>query len=160
MNKFLLTVIPCCALVLAAQAQQRPVLTEKDYERAESFLSYGTEPLIDNNGVRPEWLAGDKFWYRNLNAQGSEFILVDPAKGTRKQAFDHGKLATALSAATGKQYTGSMLPFQSISFSADGNSVVFNADGKQWSCDLNTYKVAEDNSTPAAGARGRGRRGL
>ncbi|WP_258137061.1 S9 family peptidase [Mucilaginibacter phenanthrenivorans] len=157
MNKFLLTAIPC-ALVLCAHAQQGPPLTTKDYERAESRLSYGVEPLIDNNGVRPEWLAGDKFWYRTLTATGSEFILVDPTKGTRSPAFDQQKLAAALSTATGKQYTANMLPFQSITFSADGKSIVFEADGKQWSADLSNYKVAEDTSPAGARARG-GRRG-
>jgi len=157
MNKFLLTVIPC-ALVLSAHAQQGPPLTAKDYERAESFLSYGTEPFIDNNNVRPEWLAADRFWYRNLTAQGSEFILVDPAKHSRVAAFDQQKLAAALSAATGKQYTAAMLPFTSFTFSADGKSIIFEVDGKQWSADLGTYKVAESNSATASTAGGRGGR--
>ncbi|MCR8558090.1 S9 family peptidase [Mucilaginibacter sp. BJC16-A38] len=51
-----------------------------------------------------------------------------------------------------------MLPFQSITFSADGKSIVFEADGKQWSADLSNYKVAEDTSPAGARARG-GRRG-
>ncbi|SHM43859.1 S9 family peptidase [Mucilaginibacter sp. OK098] len=157
MNKFLLTVIPC-ALVLSVHAQQGPPLTAKDYERAESRLSYGTEPFIDNNNVRPEWLAADRFWYRNLTAQGSEFILVDPAKHSRVAAFDQQKLAAALSTATGKQYTAAILPFTSFTFSADGKSIIFEADGKQWSADLGTYKVAESNSAAASTNAGRGGR--
>ncbi|MGZ3872713.1 MAG: DPP IV N-terminal domain-containing protein [Mucilaginibacter sp.] len=158
MNKFLLTVIPC-VWVLSASAQQGPPLTAKDYERAESFLSYNTEPLIDNNSVRPEWLAGDRFWYRKLTAQGSEFILVDPAKGTRRAAFDQQKLAAVLSTATGKPYTADMLPFQSISFSADGRAVIFNADGKQWAYDLAAGKITEDNSSASPSKVPGGRRG-
>ena len=157
MNKFLLTVIPC-ALVLSVHAQQGPPLTAKDYERAESRLSYGTEPFIDNNNVRPEWLTGDRFWYRNLTAQGSEFILVDPAKHSRVAAFDQQKLAAGLSAATGKQYTAALLPFTSFTFSADGKSIIFEVDGKQWSADLGTYKVAESNSAAANSTGGRGGR--
>ena len=80
MNKFLLGAIPLvCALAASAQQQNAP-LTTKDYERAESMLSYGTEPYIDHASVRPNWIAGDKFWYRVLTANGSEFIVVDPAK--------------------------------------------------------------------------------
>jgi len=157
MNKILLAVIPC-ALVLSAHAQQGPPLTANDYERAESRLSYGTEPFIDNNNVRPEWLPGDRFWYRNLTAQGSEFILVDPAKHSRVAAFDQQKLAAALSTATGKQYTASMLPFTSFTFSADGKSIIFEADGKQWSADLGNYKVSENNSPMASPTAGRGGR--
>ncbi|ASU33387.1 S9 family peptidase [Mucilaginibacter xinganensis] len=159
MNKFLLAVIPC-AFVFSAHAQQGTPLTAKDYERAESFLSYGTEPLIDNNNVRPEWLDGDRFWYRSLTAQGSEFILVDPAKHSRVAAFDQQKLAAGLSTATGKQYSAAMLPFTSFTFSGDGKSIVFEAAGKQWAADLASYKVAEDNSAAANSGRNRaGRRG-
>lgn len=157
MNKFLLAALPC-ALAFSVNAQQGAPLTAKDYERAESFLSYGTEPLVDNNGVRPEWLPNGTFWYRNLGAHGAEFFLVNPAKGTRTAAFDHQKLAAALSKTAGTEYTGTTLPFNSISYSADGKSVIFEANGKQWAADLDTYKITEDNSAVAGGGRGRGGR--
>ena len=157
MNKFLLTAVSF-SMALAANAQQ---VSTADYQRAESFLSYNTEPLIDNANVRPNWLPGDKFWYRNLTAQGSEFILVDPVKKSRGAAFDQQKLAAALSTAAGAQYQPFMLPFQSFSYSADGKAIVFRADGKQWKCDLQTYQVTADASkvNEAEGGIGSGRRG-
>ncbi|MBS1521499.1 MAG: DPP IV N-terminal domain-containing protein [Bacteroidetes bacterium] len=158
MNKLLLA-MPFLALVVTANAQQGPQLTAKDYEHAEKFLSYNTTPLIDHENVNAVWFDGDKFWYRVLTAKGSEFILVDPAKKTRAAAFDQQKLAASLSKAVGKQYEADMLPFNSISFSADGKSVIFEADGKQWSCNLQTYDCKPDDSHPKAGKeRARGRR--
>ncbi|RKR83734.1 dipeptidyl aminopeptidase/acylaminoacyl peptidase [Mucilaginibacter gracilis] len=159
MNKKLLAALPL-ALAFAAHAQQGN-LTTQDYQRAESMMTYNTEPFIDRASVRPTWLANDKFWYRVLTAQGSEFMLVDPAKGTRAAAFDHQKLAASLSAAAGKKYEAAMLPFQSFSFSTDDKAIIFQADDKQWKCDLQTYAVTEDNSQPASGMRGAagGRRG-
>jgi dipeptidyl aminopeptidase/acylaminoacyl peptidase len=157
MNKFLLTAMSL-GLAVAANAQQGATLTAKDYEHAESFLTYNTEPLIDNAAVRPNWLPGDKFWYRNLTAQGSEFILVDPAKKSRAAAFDQQKLAAALSAASGKKYEANMLPFQTISFSADGKDVIFRADGKQWKYDTQTGQVAADSSPVHETAGGGGGR--
>ncbi len=153
MNKFLFTAIPF-ALALTANAQQGGTLTTKDYEHAESFLSYGTEPLIDHGVVRPNWLPGDRFWFRDLNSRGSEFILVDRAKKSISGVFDQGKLAAALSAATGKQYEGLMLPFESFSFSADEQSVIFRADGKQWKCDLKSYQLAPDTERVRSSAGG------
>src|ERR1700743_2946339 len=147
MNKLFLS-LPFLALATAVTAQQSPQLTAKDYEHAESFLNYNTEQLVDHNGVRPEWFSGDKFWYRSLTAHGSEFIVVDPAKKTRAAAFDQQKLAASLSSATGKKYEADMLPFQSFSYSADEKSIIFEADGKHWNCDLQTYKCTEDNSAP------------
>ena len=145
MNKFLLTTLSF-ALALTANAQQGAVLTAKDYEHAESMLTYNTEPLIDNGAVRPNWLPGDRFWYRNLSAKGSEFILVDPAKKSRSAVFDQQKLASALSTASGKSYEALMLPFQSFSFSEDGRSIIFKADGKQWKCDITSYQLTPDSS--------------
>jgi hypothetical protein len=145
MNRYLLTVT-AFALALSANAQQNAPVTAKDYEHAESFLSYNTDPFIDRSSVRPNWLAGDKFWYRVSTAQGNEFILVDPVKKTRTAAFDSQKLADALSAAAGKKYDANKLPFQSISYTADGKSVLFTADGKKWSYNPQTNQVTEDTS--------------
>ena len=93
MKKVFFSSIACVA-ILASQAQQK--LTEKDYQRAESFLSYSTQKYIDHSFSFPNWLPGDRFWYRTLTPNGSEFIMVDPAKGTRTSAFDAQKLAAKL----------------------------------------------------------------
>jgi len=153
MNKLLFTAAAILAS-FAVSAQQGPVLTDKDYARAESFLSYNTEPLIDHAVVRPNWLPGDKFWFRDLDAHGSEFILVDPAKKAISGVFDQSKLAAALSTATGKQYQGLMLPFETFFYSADGKAVVFRADGKQWRCDLQSYQCVPDTEKMARNAEG------
>ncbi|MEO9020726.1 MAG: DPP IV N-terminal domain-containing protein [Ginsengibacter sp.] len=130
---------------LNALAQQPRDLTTEDYAHAESLLSYNTQKYIDHPNVRANWISDDKFWYRDADSKGSEFILVDAAKGKRSGAFDQQKLAASLSAATGKTYQPEMLPFQSFSYSADGKSVHFRANGKQWNCDLKNYKCTRVN---------------
>ena len=159
MNKYLLS-ITTVAFALTANAQQGNTLTEKDYAHAESFMSYNTEQLVDHGRITPNWISGDKFWYRVLTAQGSEFILVDPVKKTRAAAFDQQKLAAALSTASGKTYEGNNLPFRSLSFAADDKSISFAVDGKSWKCDLQGYQVTPDNATVSSPRVGRaGRRG-
>ncbi|NCD70708.1 S9 family peptidase [Mucilaginibacter agri] len=158
MNKFLLTALASAA-VLAAHAQQGTALSASDYARAESMLSYNTEPFIDHSSVRPNWLPGDKFWFRDLNAKGSEFLLVNPATGARSAAFDQQKVADALSAADGKKYTALMLPFQTINYTADGKAIIFKVGDKQWKCDLTSYQLTEDHSKIET-AGGRGGRGM
>ncbi|MDP4261772.1 MAG: DPP IV N-terminal domain-containing protein [Bacteroidota bacterium] len=145
MNRFLLT-FTSSVIISFAYAQQDNSLTAKDYQHAESLMGYNTQQFIDRGSVNPNWLEGDKFWYRTLTPQGSEFILVDAAKGTRGPAFDQQKLATALSSATGRSYSAPMLPFQSFSYSPDGNSIIFRADNKQWKYDLKNNTVANDTS--------------
>jgi len=159
MNKFLLTAFSF-AVTAAASAQQTRVLTANDYQHAESFLSYNTQPLVDHDGVRANWLAGDRFWYRVLTPTGSEFMLVNPAAKSRVAAFDQQKLASALSGATGQSYTASMLPFQTIGFAAGGD-ITFQADGKRWKYDNKSNQLSADTSraTSAERQQGQGRGG-
>lgn len=152
MNKFLLLIFPV-AIASVANAQ-RTVLTSKDYAKAEQFLTYNTEPLVDRASIRPNWLPNGQFWYRILTPQGSKFMLIDPAKKTRHAAFDQQKLAASLSAVTGKTYSAQMLPFRTFVFSADQQTIIFQADGKQWKCDLQTYSITPDNSAMAQATTG------
>jgi dienelactone hydrolase len=147
MRKFLLSAA-MFAFAFAVHAQQ--VLTAKDYERAEKFMSYHTEPFIDAGTVRPNWFGAEKFWYLSATATKNEFILVDPVKKTRVPAFDHQKLAAALSAVTGNTYNADKLPFQSIAFSADEKFVLFTADTKKMKYDLASGQVSADEGIAAA----------
>ena len=159
MKKFLFTILYCSSILLT-NAQPVNSLTTKDYENAERFMSYNTQSFIDHGSVFPNWLPGDKFWYRRLTAEGSEFILVDPAKGTRMAAFDQQKIAAAISLATSKKYTASMLPFQSFSYSPDAKSITFQADGKKWKCDLQNYSCSKDSAQAEQQGSGQGRGGF
>jgi len=146
MKNFVLT-FSLLVCLFNTYAQQNDSLPAKDYEHAERFLSYSTQQFVDNGKVDAHWLPGDRFWYRNLTAQGSEFILVDPVKGARAAAFDQQKLPDAISKATGKKYEPYMLPFKTFSFSGDEEYIIFKADGKQWKCNLHTYECSADSST-------------
>lgn len=119
-------------------------VTVADYNRAEQMLSANASQKIDYASVRANWFGNDKFWYRVLTPTGSKFMLVDAAKGKRTEAFDHYKLASALSSATGKNYSADMLPFRSISYTDDGKSLVFTTGNKQWKADLGTYTITDD----------------
>lgn len=133
------------AFAFAANAQQS--VTAKDYERAEKFMSYNTDPLIDGGNVRPNWLAGDQFWYLMTSSKKNEFILVDPDKKSRVAAFDHQKLADALSTTTGTKYDAMKLPFQAVVFSPDGKSLSFTVDAKRWKYDLQSNQISREEST-------------
>jgi dipeptidyl aminopeptidase/acylaminoacyl peptidase len=127
-------------------AQQGAVLGTQDYQHAENFLAYNTEALVDHGSVSPNWLSGDRFWYRILTAQGSEFILVDPVKGSRTEAFDQKKLAAALSTVNGKTVDPYHLPFRSFRYSADGRIILFRSDTKRWKYDLQNDQIKSDTT--------------
>ena len=143
--KLSLITITCFLFAQSTYAQYPDSVTAKDYANAEQYLFYNTQKYIDYDIGWPNWMHGDKFWYRILTPQGSQFILVDPSKGSRSVAFNQAKLASALSAATGKQYTEWALSFRTIDYAGDGNSIIFEANGKRWKADLKTYAIAPDN---------------
>jgi dipeptidyl-peptidase 4 len=155
----ILAVALVCALPAAAQPPR--AVTAADYARAEKLLGPTVNPLVIGGSVSANWLADERFWYRNTTLAGSEFILVDPAKRTRAPAFDHVKLAAALSAAAGEKYSADQLPFQSIELSADGNTVSFDAGTRRWSCDVQGTKCTSTGAAagPRAGSGGGGRGG-
>lgn len=127
----------------AAQQQDKKKLTAEDYAHAEKFLSKFTSPLVFSASVRPNWIAENSFWYRNTIPEGYEFVLVDTKKKQRKRAFNHQKLASALSQAVGKEYEPFKLPFQSFEFSQNREALVFSVDSRQY-----TYRIKKNICTP------------
>ena len=156
----------CLAVARGAEAQQMAggaaAMTTADYARAEKFVGYNTTPLVYRAGVRANWLADERFWYRVTTPEGSEFVMVDAAKGTRAPAFDQAKLATALSAATGEKYDATHLPFMDFEFSADGGAIIVSVHGRRLQCDLHALtcgaapNAGRGETSPAGGRGGRG----
>ena len=125
-------------------------LSRKDYERAAGYLAQGLQKYVYNTSLRPNWLEGDRFWYMETTSKGKTFFLVDPAKKTRKTAFDHAKLAQTLGKATGKSYSADQLPFTVIRFSPDLKQLYFSAENKNWSYAVASGKLAESTAGTAA----------
>jgi dipeptidyl aminopeptidase/acylaminoacyl peptidase len=133
-------------------AAQAPQVTAADYARAERFLSAATTPLVSGVPGRPTWLPDGRFWYRVSAAGGGEFILVDPARRTRAPAFDHGRLAQALSAVTDRSIEATNLPFQTFDLSRDGRTLTVTVAAPprgRWTCDLRAYRCSAADTTPA-----------
>ena len=118
--------------------------TRSDYERTNGLreLFNGKVRKVE---IEPHWFASDSlFWYLNdLFGESREFVVVDVEAGKREQAFDHTKLANALSEAAEKEVKSDQLPFSDIEFSSDDNAVTFQAEGKVWRCDLDTYSLTQ-----------------
>jgi dipeptidyl-peptidase-4 len=145
-----------------ALAQQR-AYTGADYARAERFMNYNTTPLVFGTAIRPTWLPDDRFWYRSVTADGSDLILVDPAKATRTRVLAEPRLASAVTTALG---TGADVLRQnstSADFSGDGRMVTVNVAGRSVTCDMETTRcgaAVDDRERANAGGRGgRGARG-
>ena len=150
------SVLPAAALI----AQQPRALSAADYSRAEHALAPYAMPLVYGGSVRPTWLPDGRFWYRTTTASGSQFMVVDPVKGTRTPAFDQARLAAGLSAAAGATYTGNALPFAGYEYRPDG-SIRVRVSNRAFDCNTETGRcgAAMDDREAATPAVGGGRRG-
>ncbi len=150
-------VLMCLGVVAAvAQAQEppsRPVVTAADYARAEQFLPGNAVRHLTGVPTGPATWVGetDRFWYRVRTAHGERFILVDPRARTRREAFDHGRLAAALSMAADTAYDPRALPFSSFEFLGDGGAVKLDVGAAKWRCSLTSYTCDERDASAEFG---------
>jgi dipeptidyl aminopeptidase/acylaminoacyl peptidase len=141
--------------VSAQQPAPPRAVTAGDYARAEKFMGYNTEPLVDH-AVQPAWTSDGRLWYRDTDAQGVRFVVFDPLKLTKDPAFDHVRLAAALSQAAGRTIDANKLPFREIEFTADGQSVSFRLGRRRFRCDRQGSQcTAEGNAEGPPGRMGR-----
>jgi hypothetical protein len=139
--------------------------TLADYQRAMT-LRDRYENLAVNVPDQARWVANtQKLWYRKSVKGGHEFVLVDAGTRTKEPAFDHGKLAAALSAALGRTITPHELPFNQFTFVEGLSAIEFQVTGGQgqqgppqppWRCTLADYKCAREERAGRGGRGGRG----
>jgi dipeptidyl aminopeptidase/acylaminoacyl peptidase len=107
--------------------------TLADYRRAAS-VERRLGGLAVGVADAPTWIgATGRFWYRRSVAGGHEFVVVDAATQQKQPAFDHERLAAALSAATGERYTAKTLPFRTFAYTDSGGGAAIDVDAR-WRC--------------------------
>jgi dipeptidyl-peptidase-4 len=122
----------------------------EDYQRAERFLPGNVRHLVYVADVAPHWIEKtNRFWYRRSGLNDTQFVLVDAEQNTSGPAFDHQRLAAALSHAAKQEYSPSDLPFSEIDLVDDGKAIHFSVEDAQWTCSLATYECQRDQSAVA-----------
>ena len=132
----------CAFYLLAAPcaAQDPPVqLMAADYARAERFLDASTARLVYGSVGAPQWLPDGRFWYRNTIAGGTEYVMVDPGAAEKGRAFDHDRMAAALTAVLGDEVSAPALPIGGLAFAAHEVAVQLD-DESLFRCDLSEYQ--------------------
>ncbi len=114
------------ALTLSVLTTAQTNGLQADYDRANS-LTTRTRNKVYDSAEAPTWIPGsEKFWYRKTVRGGNAFVLVDAVAGTKAPAFDHAKLASALSTTAGATYTAVTLPFTTFTYADNLSAIVFS----------------------------------
>jgi dienelactone hydrolase len=155
------------SMFLLAVLPMRGQGTLADYQRGHD-LRINTRDLVVNTPGAMTWIGETHhFWYSKSVAGGTAFVLADADAGTKKPAFDQGRLAAAISSVAGKSYTGLKLPSAPVTgrpgarpvgtttpttapltFVDSDRSIQFGTDGLMYKCDLSEYKCAKVGPIP------------
>jgi dipeptidyl aminopeptidase/acylaminoacyl peptidase len=79
--------------------------------------------------------------------------MVDADTQSKQPAFDHRRLADALSRAAGREYSGTRLPFNSFTFNDALSAIEMNIDGARWTCTLAEYSCRTPDLPPPGDVR-------
>lgn len=110
-------------------------------------------PRIYRDRVKAHWFADNaRFWYRNDLAQGArEFVHVHAERGVRELAFDHTRLARALSDLSDRVVEPNRLPIESLTYDEDNTHVRLQGSGQIWRLNLNTYHLSQIEAQASTG---------
>jgi hypothetical protein len=167
-------------LIAAAAIAVQPIAAQgtlADYQRSQG-LQTKARGLVVNTPGSANWIgATQRFRYSKSVTGGTQFMLVDASAASKAPAFDHQKLAAAISSVTGGHYTALTLPFaptpggrggrggaaptttSPLKFADDLRSLSFGTGGSLYRCSLSDYTCTKGGPVPQP-AVGRGGRGV
>ena len=94
-----------------------PVYGQANWQLAARFAPYKMDDLTSSLSIQPRWVQGtERFWYRHETSAGAQFMLADPAAGTKQPVFDNDRIAAELTRITKDPHDGQHLPITSIRF--------------------------------------------
>lgn len=129
------TIVWSLCIVPGASAQ----VTAADYQRAQG-LRETYEAAATNIAGPATWIdKSPRFWYRVTVPGGFRFMVADASTKQKRPAFDHERLAAALSKMTGRTITPLALPFSGLTFRNNEQTLDVRFDGADWACGLLDY---------------------
>ena len=88
---------------------------QPNYELADQYSAKKVAAMVHSLRVDPHWFSNsDKFWYKWETSEGTQYYIVDAAKGTRTAVFDMEKLAMELSEIVKDPFDAQHIPFQKL----------------------------------------------
>ncbi len=134
MKRLVMVMAGICAAASAAiaadpapqQAQTNP------YELAERFAGSKLGTMLFSTSVDPHWFkSGDKFWYSYKTGDGTRWYVVDPATRSRRELWDHDRIAAQLTETVRDPFIAAQLPIRNLDVEPDGHTFTFEVVSSQ-----------------------------
>jgi hypothetical protein len=137
------TKIVVCSIFLIAifscsNSEKQKQFTVEEYEAAAKHMDRNLYNLVYNQVSGSSFLSDNKLLYSTTTKNGTTFILVTADSKTKEPAFNHKKLAEALSKELDTEIAATALPISAVSFSDTTNTLHFTAFKQKY-----LYKVKE-----------------
>lgn len=127
-------------LVLVPSGAQ---VTPEDYKRVDNLSSLVAGKVFYSD-IRPSWIGKMPwFFYENTTPRGTEYVLVNASRLTKRPAFDQEKFAKSFGEAAGIKVDPYKLPVRNILFSDRLSSFAFIYDNFNWICNLKDYSIVK-----------------
>ena len=141
MKKILSALLAAIFLLVFISMPLMAQVSVADYKRADSLAERFRDKTWYGD-VNPSW-AGETnvFTYENKTPTGNEYIIVDPVKKSRKEAFSKEKLARKMSEISDTLIKPGKLPIRRVVFNEDLKSFTFTWKEVEWTCRLPSYKL-------------------
>ncbi|HEX9767144.1 MAG TPA: DPP IV N-terminal domain-containing protein [Nitriliruptorales bacterium] len=113
-----------------------------DLDRFHDFLAYATR--VRGGTVEPTFRAdGSRFVFAEGGPDRTQFLEVDPVKGSVEPLFDVDRLRKAIESHLRHAVAYDGVPFSRLEFVRDETAVRFEVAGRQLDLDLDTYEVGD-----------------
>ena len=123
----------CVAATLAfAVAPDTPAAPTNPYELAERFSGSKLDNMLFSTTVDPHWFkSGDKFWYAYKTGEGTRWYVVDPATRSKRELWDHNRMASQLTEIVRDPFIAAQLPIRNLDVEPDGHTFTFEVVSSQ-----------------------------
>lgn len=139
-----ISILVCCITACFGQG------TLSEYKKALSIDTLFRNKVY-NTPKAFRWVGNEYFWYINNVPKGKEYVLFDTKQQKQQLAFDHARLATALSKVVGKPVQPYQLTLDSLEYNKDFSSLTFVTENFKIVCNLDTYQFAKVTPSQAKG---------